>query len=112
MTRSNIKREEIEKYLQSLPKVEKVFPFGDAISVYQYQQEMFALLANNKEPIKISLRCDLVLANILREKYDEIMPGEKLDKKKWNTIVLSGQLTLSELSDLIYHAYSLVGGSL
>jgi predicted DNA-binding protein (MmcQ/YjbR family) len=36
------------------------------------------------------------------------MPGYHLNKKHWNTIVLSGQLNKTEVEDLIRHSYLLV----
>jgi predicted DNA-binding protein (MmcQ/YjbR family) len=38
------------------------------------------------------------------------MPGYHLNKKHWNTIVLSGQLSWDEVKDLILHSYQLVIG--
>jgi predicted DNA-binding protein (MmcQ/YjbR family) len=36
------------------------------------------------------------------------MPGYHLNKKHWNTIVLSGQLSWEEIQDLIRLSYDLV----
>jgi predicted DNA-binding protein (MmcQ/YjbR family) len=36
------------------------------------------------------------------------MPGYHLNKKHWNTIVLTGQLSWDEIKDLIRHSYDLV----
>jgi predicted DNA-binding protein (MmcQ/YjbR family) len=38
------------------------------------------------------------------------MPGYHLNKKHWNTILLSGQLSWEEVQDLIRHSYQLVAG--
>jgi predicted DNA-binding protein (MmcQ/YjbR family) len=71
---------------------------------------MFALIPEGKSPISISLKCDPKLAEVLREKYESVMPGYHLNKKHWNTIVLSGQLSWDEVKDLILHSYQLVIG--
>jgi predicted DNA-binding protein (MmcQ/YjbR family) len=39
------------------------------------------------------------------------MPGDHLNKKHWNTLVLSGQLEWGEVQGLIRHSYELVAGS-
>jgi predicted DNA-binding protein (MmcQ/YjbR family) len=62
-------------------------------------------------PVRISLKCDPQLAELLRGKYEEVMPGYHLNKKHWNTIVLSGQLSWEEVQGLIRHSYDLVMGN-
>jgi predicted DNA-binding protein (MmcQ/YjbR family) len=66
------------------------------------------LIAEDKHPLRISLKCDPELSTILREKYTEVMEGYHLNKKHWNTIVLSGQLSWEEVQALIRHSYDLV----
>jgi predicted DNA-binding protein (MmcQ/YjbR family) len=39
------------------------------------------------------------------------MEGYHLNKKHWNTIILSGQLTWEEIQALILHSYDLVAGN-
>lgn len=70
--------------------------------------KMFALVTEKKEPVQISLKCDPLLAETLREKYESVMSGYHLNKKHWNTIVLTGQLSWDEVKDLIRHSYNLV----
>jgi predicted DNA-binding protein (MmcQ/YjbR family) len=66
--------------------------------------------AEKSNPVRISLKCDPTLSENLRAKYESVMPGYHLNKKHWNTIVLSGQLSDQEVKDLILHSYSLVAG--
>lgn len=73
--------------------------------------KMFALIQEGKQPVRISLKCDPELSKILREKYEEVMEGYHLNKKHWNTIVLSGQLSWEEIQALIRHSYDLVVGN-
>jgi len=73
--------------------------------------KMFALIQEGKEPVQLSLKCDPLLAESLREKYESVLPGYHLDKKHWNTILLTGQLSWEEVQDLINHSYSLVTSS-
>ena len=70
--------------------------------------KMFALIMEGKKPVRISLKCDPQLAETLRAKYDTVMPGYHLNKKHWNTFVLTGQLNDQEIKDLIRHSYDLV----
>jgi predicted DNA-binding protein (MmcQ/YjbR family) len=99
---------EVNEYLLSLPNARLDYPFGENTAVYKTDDKMFALVAENKEPLQISLKCDPLLAVTLREKYDTVMPGYHLNKKHWNTIVLTGQLSWDEIRHLIEHSYDLV----
>ena len=73
--------------------------------------KMFALVAERSDPVRISLKCDPILAETLRQKYESVMPGYHLNKKHWNTILLTGQLSWDEVKDLIKLSYDLVSGA-
>ncbi|HPR09382.1 MAG TPA: MmcQ/YjbR family DNA-binding protein [Candidatus Saccharibacteria bacterium] len=103
-----MQHKEVEDYILSLPNARLEYPFGESVAVYKVQDKMFALIAENKTPINLSLKCDPGLAKLLREKYETVMPGYHLNKKHWNTIVLTGQLEWQEVQDLIRHSYQLV----
>lgn len=98
----------INKYLLGLKNVRLSHPYGKELDVYSINKKMFAMSETSKKPNRISLRCDKRLATLLKEKYDEVMPGHKLNKDKWITIVASGQLSVNEIKDLITHSYLLV----
>lgn len=98
----------LETYILSMPNARLDYPFGKAVAVYKIGDKMFALIAEDKQPLQLSLKCDPGLAVVLREKYDEIMPGDHLNKKHWNTIVMAGQVPVDEIEDLIRHSYLLV----
>jgi predicted DNA-binding protein (MmcQ/YjbR family) len=104
-----MKHKEVEEYLLSMPNAKLDYPFGEGVAVYKVKDKMFALVTEKKLPVQISLKCDPLLAETLREKYESIMPGYHLNKKHWNTIVLTGQLGWEEVKDLIRHSYNLVG---
>lgn len=103
---------EVEQYLLSMPNVRLDYPFGKDVAVYKVGQaedaKMFALVAEGKEPVRISLKCDPLLAQTLRERYESVQPGYHLNKKHWNTIILTGQLPWEEIQGLIRHSYDLV----
>ena len=102
---------EVEEYVLSMPNSRLDYPFGKEVAVYKVKDKMFALIAEDTDPVRISLKCDPHLAETLREKYETVMPGYHLSKKHWNTIILSGQLEWSEVQDLIRLSYSLVTGT-
>jgi len=115
----------VEEYVLSMPNAKLDYPFGEEVAVYKVndprsnspsanttgQGKMFALIEENKVPVRISLKCDPLLSKVLREKYETVMEGYHLNKKHWNTIVLTGQLPWEEIQALIRHSYQLVTGT-
>jgi len=99
---------EVEEYLLSMPNARLDYPFGKGVAVYKVGDKMFALVKEGSTPVQLSLKCDPQLAVTLREKYESVLPGYHLNKKHWNTILLSGQLSWEEIQDLIRHSYDLV----
>ena len=98
----------VEEYILSMPNAKLGYPFGEDVAVYKVDDKMFALISEKKLPVNLSLKCDPVLAETLRDKYETVLPGYHLSKKHWNTIILTGQLPWEEVQDLIKHSYQLV----
>jgi predicted DNA-binding protein (MmcQ/YjbR family) len=103
-------RKTVEDYVLSMPNSRLDYPFGEDVAVYKAADKMFALIPEGKDPIRISLKCDPTLAEALREKYETVMPGYHLNKKHWNTIVLTGQIPWEDIQGFILHSYNLVTG--
>lgn len=99
---------EVEAYVLSMPNARLDYPFGPDVAVYKVNEHMFALIPEGSEPVRVSLKCDPQLARLLRDKYESVMPGYHLNKKHWNTILMTGQLTWEEVQHLIRHSYELV----
>jgi len=101
----------VEDYILSFANTWLDYPFGEGVAVYKVgskeKNKMFALISEGKTPVQLSLKCDPQLSALLREKYDEVMPGYHLNKKHWNTMVLSGQLGWEEVQGLIRLSYDL-----
>lgn len=115
---------QVEDYLLSMPNARLDYPFGEGVAVYRISNKqqvtsnksagpdkMFAIIQEESDPLRISLKCDPRLAETLRARYETVMPGYHLNKKYWNTILLTGQLTWPEIQDLINHSYNLVVNS-
>jgi predicted DNA-binding protein (MmcQ/YjbR family) len=105
-----ITHKKVEKCLLGMPNARLDYPFGENTAVYKVDDKMFALVTERSDPVRISLKCDPLLAETLRGKYETVMPGYHLNKKHWNTIVLTGQLSWDEIQDLIRLSYQLVTG--
>lgn len=113
-----ITHKQLEQFILGLPEAWLDYPFGEGVAVYKFSKKedgkgkMFALINEDKSPVRISLKCDPKLAETLREKYETVQPGFHLNKKHWNTIICSGQLPEEELHGLIRHSHQLVGGQI
>ena len=107
---------DLEAFLLSLPGAWLDYPFGEGTAVYKVghndvpgqPEKLFAIIAEDSKPLRVSLKCDPQLAVHLREKYDEVQPGYHLNKKHWNTIICSGQLIDDEIKDLARLSHRLV----
>lgn len=105
---------ELEDFLLSFPNTWLDFPFGEGTSVYKVgdkavnEGKLFAIIADGSNPLRVSLKCDPQLAENLREKYESVLPGYHLNKKHWNTIICTGQLSNEEIKDLARLSYDLV----
>ncbi|MBO7747711.1 MmcQ/YjbR family DNA-binding protein [Paenibacillus sp. MWE-103] len=94
----------IVEYCLSLKCAEKDYPFGPEPLVMKVGGKMFALVADNV----VSLKCDPVVAENLREQHAAVKPGYHLNKKHWNSVTVDGSLPLGEVFDMIRHSYELV----
>lgn len=99
---------QLEEFILTMPNARLDYPFGEDVAVYKVGDKMFALIAEKSTPVRISLKCDPKLAQTLRERYETVLPGYHLNKKHWNTIICSGQLSEDEIQGLIVHSYHLV----
>ncbi len=114
-----ITHKELEQYILGLgDAVFLDYPFGKDVAVYKVKDytntaaetagKMFVLIQEQSDPLQISVKCDPQLAVILREKYETVLPGYHLNKKHWNTIICTGQVSDEELKSFIVHSYELV----
>jgi predicted DNA-binding protein (MmcQ/YjbR family) len=87
--------------------VKQEFPFGDAALVMKVMNKMFCLI-NLTTSDSISLKCDPVYAQALRQKYKYVQSGYYMNKKHWNTIELDQSIADSEIYSWIDDSYELV----
>lgn len=99
--------EELCKAILAMPEAIEDFPFGPDIYVYKIRGKVFAL-ASPDTPPSVSLKCNPVLATMLRQTYAAVTPGYHLNKQHWNTVVIDGTVPTSEIHEWIAHSYDLV----
>lgn len=104
-------REELRSYCASKPGATAEYPFGPGARVYKVWGKMFALV-NDDEPLRVNLKCDPVLARMLRDSYPAVQPGYHLNKQHWNTVTLDGTIDDDRIREMIDDSYGLVVKSL
>ncbi|MEP6950905.1 MAG: MmcQ/YjbR family DNA-binding protein [Ginsengibacter sp.] len=100
--------EEIRDYALSLKNASESFPFGDDTIVFKVDNKIFLLASLSSEVLQFNVKCDPEYAIELREQYSSVLPGYHMNKKHWNTIVIDGTLTASQLREFIKDSYFLV----
>ncbi|GAB4459001.1 MAG: MmcQ/YjbR family DNA-binding protein [Armatimonadaceae bacterium] len=88
------------------------YPFGPGALVFKVGGKMFAIVADDKDPVQVSLKCDPERALDLRAVFPAVQPGYHLNKTHWNTVTLDDTIFDDELSEWIDHSYDLVYRSL
>ena len=104
--------EEIRDFALSLPASTESFPFDEDTLVYKVGNKIFLVLALEKHPIPITLKCDPQKGNVLREQYTIIQPAYHFNKRHWITVTDPTELPFALVSSLIFDSYKLVYNSL
>lgn len=104
--------ESIREYCLSLKGVTEGFPFGEDTLVFKVAGKLFALTSIS-EPVSVNLKCEPEYAVELREHHPyDVLPGYHMNKKHWNTVMLTGDLSDPFIRQLIDHSYAQVVKSL
>lgn len=99
--------EEIREYCLSLPYAEETLPFDDDTLVYKVGGRMFALTTLSHHD-QVAVKCDPDIAIELRDRYEEVTEAWHLNKRNWNAVHLTGDLTDSFIREQIFNSYILV----
>lgn len=92
----------------SFPGSEETFPFGVETSVFKVAGKMFALSRRREVPLRVSVKCEPLLAEQLRAAHPAITGGYHLNKRHWNTVAIDGTLPDQMIADMVEDSYDLV----
>ncbi len=97
------------QYIGAKPGTVCDYPYNKDAMSFKVCHKLFAVITNDKTGnINISLKCDPDYAIKLRKRFVSIVPGRCMNKKNWNTLILSGELTEGEIRQQIDASYILV----
>ncbi len=114
-----MKYEWLDAYLLTLPGAEKDYKPEWAWFRYQIRGKLFAAVCTPEEKYQtygghdlVNLKCDPTEAELLRERYPEILPGFYCDKRNWIACLLDGGLPDELLRDLCAKSHRLIAAKL
>ncbi|WP_067829750.1 MmcQ/YjbR family DNA-binding protein [Actinomadura kijaniata] len=97
-----MKPETVAQHCLSLPDGTEDFPFGPQPAVYKTGGKIFALLAEDADPPRVSLKLPPDEVEALKAQYPgTVLPGYHLNKRHWVTVLLEGDLDDEEILTLI-----------
>ncbi len=99
--------ETLRDYCLSLKGVNEKMPFDDKVLVFTVKDKMFCLTDIETYEF-VNLKCDPEEAIALREQYNEVTPGFHMNKKHWNSVKPSGNITEDLMKKWILDSYQLV----
>lgn len=110
-----LNRKTLQSYCASKLGVTEEYPFDEVTLVLKVMGKMFALIPyepyegrDHEQPPRLNLKCDPVLAEVLRNTYDAVQPGYHMNKRHWNTVIVDGSIPPDEVYEMIDHSYDLV----
>jgi len=100
--------ETLKSFLLEMDGVTEGIPFGPEALVYKVLGKMFALIAWDVSPMRISLKCDPERALELRSVFEGVRGAYHFNKRHWNMVDLDGSVPIPEVLAMIEDSYDLV----
>lgn len=100
--------DDLRAYCANKPGSGETYPFGPGALVLKVGEKIFAIVADEADPITISLKCDPQEVPLLRSTYAAVTPGYHLNKRHWNTVILDGSVPDDLIRGWIDDSYDLV----
>ena len=103
----------MDDYFLAKKGAEKDFKVEWNATRYLIRGKMFGMQGGDKNnKAIITLKCDPQFGQILREQYQDIIPGYYMNKEHWNSVYLEGSVPNDVLRKMIDMSYELVLNSL
>ena len=101
-------KKKVRSYCLTLPQTKEDYPFGPDVHVFKIKNKLFALMTTREGVERVNLKCDPEEAIILREIFEDVIPGYHMNKAHWITVILSGSIPDGEIKRMIDRSYCLV----
>jgi len=103
-----VELDELRAHCLSKPGATEGYPFGPGALVMKVGGKLFAIVADEADPLTVSLKCEPEEAQLLRSTYPAVNPGYHLNKRHWNTVTLDGSISKRQVLDWVDDSYDLV----
>ena len=108
-----MKYEWFDAYCQSKPGAVKEYKAEWEAMRYLVGGRMFVMQCeDNKGRLAITLKCDPLHGQMLRDQFDDIRPGYYMNKLHWNSVDANGDVPDDVLRQMADESYRLVLGGL
>ncbi len=101
--------EEVINYCKNKNKAYIDYPFGDIPICFKINNKLFAQLYPLENDYKITLKCDPMLAELYRKKYEgEVVRGyhcPPIQAIHWNTVYINKSVEDEIIYEMIDHSY-------
>lgn len=99
----------MDEYFLAKPGTTRDYQQDWQATRYFLADKMYAMVGGDKygKPI-VTLKCDPIFAEVLRNQYKDIVPGYYMNKQHWNSLYLEGIVPDEVLKDMIDMAHRLV----
>lgn len=99
----------LDAYCLSKKGAQKDFKVEWNATRYLIGDKMFGMQGGDKnQKAIITLKCDPLFGQTLREQYPDVIPGYYMNKEHWNSVYLDGDLPDDILRQMIDMSYELV----
>lgn len=99
-----VSENDIVEYAVKLDDVSEQREAGKRI--FRRGELIFLVIEEETDPLRIETRCDRKLSKTLQERYESVMESRALGRNGIE-IICTGQLTGSEVLDLVRHAWEI-----
>jgi len=93
--------ESLRKILLNKKATTEELPFGPDALVFKVMGKIFAIVAWQKTPLSISIKCEPNHAMALRTMFPAVKPGYHLNKEHWNNVMMDVSLPDEEIIEMI-----------
>lgn len=108
-----MKYEWIDEYCLSKKAAEKDYKVEWEATRYFIGGKIFVMIGGDKyKKAIITLKCEPIFGQFLRDENKNIVPGYHMNKKHWNSVYLDGDVPDDLLKQMINMSYELVLNSL
>jgi predicted DNA-binding protein (MmcQ/YjbR family) len=104
-----MKYEWLDSYCLEKKGVEKDYKEEWQATRYMIRGKMFAMQGGDKygKPI-ITVKLEPMFGNLLRQQYQDIVPGYYMNKEHWNSMYLEGDVPDEVLRDMLDKSYQIL----